>query len=335
MRRPGRVLVTGGAGYIGAVVVEELWTAGAEAVVVLDDLSKGHAAAVRAPTELVRGDIGDATLVLRVCREAAIDAVVHMAASSLVGESVESPAAYYRNNVAKGLALLDAMVVAGVRRLVFSSTAAVYGCSSSSPIDEDSPIAPTNPYGETKVAFERALTWYARAYGLRFATLRYFNAAGATDHCGESHAPETHLIPIVLEVARGLRDHVPILGDAYPTFDGTCVRDYVHVSDLARAHVLALGGLDGHERLVCNLGNGRGFSVRQVIEAAREVTGLPIDAHVHPARAGDPAVLVASSERIRRILDWQPRKPDLRSIIGDAWTWSRNHPDGFSASPTW
>jgi UDP-glucose 4-epimerase len=324
-----RVLVTGGAGYVGSVVVEELVAAGAERVVVLDDLSKGHAAALVQPALLVRGDIGDRALVRSLCGEHGIDVVVHMAARSLVGESTTAPAVYYDANVSRGLALLDALLTVGVRRLVFSSSAAVYGEPAGSPITEEFPTSPTNPYGETKLAFERALAWYDRAYGLRSASLRYFNAAGATEHNGEQHEPETHLIPNVLDAARGGRPAVEVFGVDYPTQDGTCVRDYIHVSDLARAHVLAIGALDRGSRIY-NLGCGGGYSVAQVIEAAREVTGRDIPVRRAPRRAGDPAVLVASSERIRSDLDWRPERQELRVILRDAWAWLQAHPQGYS-----
>lgn len=324
-----RALVTGGAGYVGSVVVEELLEAGAERVVVLDDMSKGHASAVVAPATLVRGDAGDRERVTALCREHAIDVVVHMAARSLVGESMAKPAAYYEANLVGGLALLDAMVAARVGRLVFSSSAAVYGEPAATPIEEDSATVPTNPYGETKLAFERAMAWYGRAYGLRHASLRYFNAAGATARNGEQHDPETHLIPNVLAVARGTSASVPVFGRDYPTADGTCVRDYVHVSDLARAHVLAIDGLARSGGRAYNLGCGGGFSVAQVIEAAREVTGHPIPISWADRRPGDPAVLVASSERIRAELGWIPERGDLRSILADAWAWLREHPSGY------
>jgi UDP-glucose 4-epimerase len=324
-----RVLVTGGAGYVGSVVVEELLAAGADTVVVLDDLSSGHATAVSAPARLVRGDIADSDLVVRTCRDDRIDVVVHMAASSLVGQSMSDPSRYYRNNMTKGLALLDALVMAGVRRFVFSSTAAVYGEPAASPITEDFTLVPTNTYGETKLAFERALRWYEHAYGIRHACLRYFNACGATAANGEQHDPETHLIPIVLQVAAGKRPVVPVFGDTYPTPDGTCVRDYVHVSDLARAHVLAIEGLERNPSRAYNLGGGGGYSVRQVIDAAAEVTGKRVPSDIAPRRAGDPAVLVASSDRIRGDLSWKPEKQDLRVILADAWTWMQAHPDGY------
>jgi UDP-glucose 4-epimerase len=324
-----RVLVTGGAGYIGSVVVEELHAAHASRVVVLDDLSKGHANAVAERATLVCGDIGDTALVTRVCRDEGIDAIVHMAASSLVGESVEKPALYYRNNVVKGLALLDAAIEAGVRKLVFSSTAAVYGEPAETPITEEFPNQPTNTYGETKLVFEKALSWYERAYGLRFTSLRYFNAAGATAAHGEDHAPETHLIPIVLAAARGERDSVAVYGTDYPTADGTCVRDYIHVSDLARAHVLAIEAMDAGKSGVFNLGCGGGFSVRQVIESAERVTGKRVPWKAAPRRPGDPAVLVASSARARALLGFVPARQDLDTIVRDAWTWLEAHPNRY------
>jgi UDP-glucose 4-epimerase len=327
-----RVLVTGGAGYVGSVVVEELLAAGAERVVVLDDLSKGHAAAVVPPAELVRGDIGDAGLVGELCRANRIEVVVHMAARSLVGESVAQPAGYYDVNVQRGLRLLDAMIAAGVTKMVFSSTAAVYGEPDSWPITEEFATAPQSPYGETKLAYERALGWYQRAYQLRWASLRYFNAAGATAANGEQHDPESHLVPNVLAVARGAVAAVQVFGDDYPTPDGTCVRDYIHISDLARAHVLAIPALDRIGGRIYNLGCGGGHSVAEVIAAAREVTGHPIPIEVGPRRPGDPPVLVASSDRIRRELGWEPAHPDLREIVATAWSWLKAHPAGYRSA---
>jgi len=259
----------------------------------------------------------------------AVEAVIHMAAHSIVGESVVNPAKYYRNNVAAGLSLLDAMQAVGVRRLVFSSTAAVYGEPEKQPVEEHDRINPTNPYGESKLAFENALRWYEQAYGLRYASLRYFNAAGATHMCGEVHDPETHLIPLVLQVAAGRRELIEIYGDDYPTRDGTCVRDYIHVVDLARAHILALGIL-GERSAIYNLGcGGDGYTVREVIEAARAVTGREIATRMAPRRAGDPAVLIASSARIRRELGWEPERQDLNAIIASAWAWMLEHPNGY------
>ncbi|MFY0533607.1 UDP-glucose 4-epimerase GalE [Nannocystis pusilla] len=323
-----RVLVTGGAGYIGSVVVEELLAAGHE-VAVIDNLSKGHADAVPRGRDGPRRPARRRPL-RRLLRHARVEAVVHMAADSLVGESVQSPAKYYENNVVAGLGLLDAMVEIGVHRLVFSSTAAVYGEPETQPIDETAPTRPTNPYGETKLALERALAWYERAYGLRSASLRYFNAAGASARCGESHDPETHLIPLVLQVALGRAPYVTLYGDDYPTPDGTCVRDYIHVVDLARAHVLALSGLD-RGSCIYNLGcGGAGYSVRQVVDTARAVTGAAIPVRLGARRAGDPAVLVASSARIQHDLGWQPRLGALATIVESAWTWLRVHPHGYA-----
>ncbi len=324
-----RVLVTGGAGYIGSVVVEELLSGGAECVVVLDDLSKGHAEAVVPPARLELGDIADASLVGRLCREGGLDAVIHLAASSLVDESRQNPAKYYRDNVVKGIALLDAVVAAGVRRFVFSSTAAVYGEPAASPITEGFETVPTNTYGETKLAFEKALAWYQRAYGLEYTSLRYFNAAGATERNGEQHVPETHLIPLALSVAYGTLSHVTVFGEDYPTPDGTCIRDYIHVSDLARAHVLALAALDVSGARIFNLGCGGGFSVRQVIDVARRVTGRTIRVERGARRPGDPPVLVASSERARQALHWQPQREDLATIVEDAWRRLLSHPRGY------
>jgi UDP-glucose 4-epimerase len=323
-----RVLVTGGAGYIGSVVTEELVRDGHEAVV-YDSLYKGHRAAVVPEAKLVQADLMDGETLRRTLTDNGIEAVIHMAADSLVGESVQNPAKYYRNNVLAGLSLLDAMLEAGVRRIVFSSTAATYGEPEKQPIEETDPTNPTNPYGESKLAFERALKWYDAAYGLRYASLRYFNAAGATAHCGESHNPETHIIPIILQAAAGAREAVEVYGDDYPTRDGTCVRDYIHVLDLARAHILSLGALSEGSRIY-NLGcGGDGYSVREVIETARAVTGREIKVRVGPRRPGDPAVLIASSEKIKRELGWQPDRQDLELIIQSAWDWMQSHPDGY------
>jgi len=313
-----RVLVTGGAGYIGSGVVEELLASGHGAVV-YDNLYKGHRDAVHPAAEFVHADLLDAKALHAAVSGA--DAVVHLAAHSLVGESVQEPAKYYRNNVIAGLALADAMREHGVRWLVFSSTAAVYGEPAKQPIEETDPTAPTNPYGETKLAFEKALRWYSAAYGLRSISLRYFNAAGATARCRERHEPETHLVPVVLQAAAGRIPEVTIFGADYPTPDGTCIRDYIHVSDIARAHVLALQALaDGHAGGSYNLGcGGSGYSVMQVIEVARSVSGRDIRVRIGSRRPGDPAVLVASSQRIMRDLGWRPRLQDLREIVRSAW----------------
>lgn len=324
-----RILVTGGAGYIGSVVVEELLNDGHE-VVVYDNLSKGHRESVPSNVKFVQADLIDRERVAETLRAESIEAVIHMAASSLVGESVQHPDKYYRNNVVAGLSLLDAMNAADVRRLVFSSTAAVYGEPEKQPIEESDAIDPTNPYGETKVAFEHALRRYEPAFGIHFASLRYFNAAGATERCGERHDPETHLIPLVLQTATGQRKDVEIYGEDYPTRDGTCVRDYIHVIDLARAHVLALGILDKRSATY-NLGcGGDGYTVREVIDVAKEVTGRNIPTRTAGRRSGDPAVLIASSDRIKSELGWSPKFQDLRKIVESAWKWLQQHPRGYS-----
>ena len=317
-----RVLVTGGAGYIGSVVSEALLGAG-HAVVVYDNLSKGHRDAVPEGAAFVHADLLDAGTLRDTFATFGVEAVVHMAADSLVGESVTDPGKYYRNNVQAGLALLEAMRDADVRPLVFSSTAAVYGEPARQPIEETEVAAPTNPYGETKLALERAFPWYEGAHGVRAVSLRYFNAAGATERSGERHDPETHLIPLVLQAAAGLRPHVTIFGDDYPTHDGTCVRDYIHVIDLAAAHVLALHHLaDGGPAAVYNVGcGGAGYTVLDVIDAARRVTKAEIAVTMGPRRPGDPATLVASPARIIRELDWHPRHPDLEEVIASAWSW--------------
>jgi UDP-glucose 4-epimerase len=313
------ILVTGGAGYIGSVVVEQLMGDGHE-VTVYDNLSKGHRESVAPGAEFVQAELLDSETLTATLLKRKIEAVIHMAADSLVGESVEKPHKYYQNNLVAGLAMLEAMRKAGVLRLVFSSTAAVYGEPAKQPIEESDPSGPTNTYGETKLAFERALHWYSQAYNFSYVALRYFNAAGATERCGEYHDPETHLIPIVLQVAAGKREHVEIYGDDYPTTDGSCVRDYIHVIDLARAHILALNVLD-QKCAVYNLGcGGKGYSVREVIEIAREVTGREIPIKVGPRRPGDPAVLIASSDQIKKELGWSPKFQDLRLIIESAWS---------------
>jgi len=313
------ILVTGGAGYIGSVVVEELIRDGHE-VTAYDDLSKGRRESVSPAAHFVHAALLDSVQLTTTLVQGNIEAVIHMAADSLVGESVKQPSKYYQNNMVAGLALLDAMKQAGVNRLVFSSTAAVYGEPLKQPIEETDPTGPTNTYGETKLAFERALHWYSRAHNLSYVALRYFNAAGASARCGEWHDPETHLIPIVLQVAAGKRPHVEIYGDDYPTADSTCVRDYIHVVDLARAHILALNNLD-QGGATYNLGcGGAGYSVKEVIDIARTVTGKKIPIKVGPVRPGDPAVLLASSARIKKDLGWNPQFQELKLIIESAWT---------------
>jgi UDP-glucose 4-epimerase len=323
------VLVTGGAGYIGSVVTEELVHDGHN-VVVYDSLYKGHRDAVVKQAKFVHADLAESGTLCDALRENRIEAVIHMAADSLVGESVQNPAKYYRNNATVGFTLLDAMAECCVKKLVFSSTAAVYGEPEKQPVEESDATEPTNPYGETKLAFERALRWYEGAYGIRSVSLRYFNAAGATKQCGEHHDPETHF-PIVLQAAMGKRSQVEIYGDDYPTRDGTCVRDYIHVVDLARAHILSLGILGDHSAIY-NLGcGGDGYTVKEVIETARKVTGREILAHVDHRRAGDPTVLIASSETIKQELGWRPEKQSLSAIIESAWDWILEHPDGYQS----
>lgn len=318
------ILVTGGAGYIGSVVVEECLRDGHKTFV-YDNLVKGHKENVAQDAVFIEGDLLDGDLLRKVFRENEIEAVIHMAAYSLVGESVGNPAKYYHNNVVAGLSLLDAMRDCEVKKIVFSSTAAVYGEPEKQPVEEKDRLAPTNPYGETKLAFEHALRWYENAYGLHYASLRYFNAAGASEKCGELHDPETHLIPLVLQAAIGQRSHVEIYGEDYPTRDGTCVRDYIHVIDLARAHILALKILD-EKSAIYNLGcGGAGYTVREVIDVASEVTGLEIPVRVTERRAGDPAVLIAGSDKIKNELGWNPEFQDLRLIVDSAWKWLRNH----------
>jgi UDP-glucose 4-epimerase len=324
-----RVLVTGGAGYVGSVIVEALAAAGHDPVV-YDSLVKGHADAVAPGVALVRGDIRDTERVRRALGDHSIDAVVHMAALAEVEESVRHPEEYFDVNVGGGVSVLKAMIATGVRRLVFSSTAALYGDAEQLPITEDAPTQPTNPYGESKLLFERVLRWTGPAAGLTCTALRYFNAAGATERNGEQHDPETHLIPLVLRAAAQDRP-INLFGTDYPTPDGTTVRDYIHVVDLAQAHLLALHREEPGLRIY-NLGSGSGHSVRQVIEAARAVTSRALPIVALPRRAGDQVATVASAERIRRELGWEPRFPDLVDIIGSAWHWLESHPTGY-ASP--
>jgi len=336
-----KVLVTGGAGYIGSVVAGDLLQAGHQ-VVVFDNLSRGYRQAVPKNAELVVGDLADRAGVDELFRSRAIDAVMHFAALIEAGESMKTPETFFRNNTANALTLLEAMLAAGIKRFVFSSTAALYGNPERTPIEEDDRIHPTNAYGESKLLVERMLAWFHQIHGLRYASLRYFNAAGASrPDQGEAHQPESHLIPRILDVALGRAKHVNIFGTDYPTADGTCVRDYIHVSDLARAHLLALQALENapenssppaFKPLIYNLGNGHGFSVREVVEVARQVTGHPVPAIESPRRPGDPAVLIASSGKIRRELGWQPRFPDLKSMVESAWQWHRAHPDGYSSA---
>jgi UDP-glucose 4-epimerase len=322
-----KVLVTGGAGYIGSVVASQLVEAGHETVV-LDDFSKGHADAVPEGSRLVRGNLLDAGFVSETLAEG-FEGVLHFAALSLVGESVEEPELYYRNNVCGTLNLLEAMRDTGAEKLVFSSTAAVYGEPEEVPIGEASSALPTNPYGSSKLAVDRLIGAVAEARGLAATSLRYFNVAGASGPFGEDHHPETHLIPLVLKAAAE-NSSVKIFGTDYPTRDGTAVRDYIHVEDLGRAHLLALEAAKPGEHRVYNLGNGAGFSVREVVEAARRVTSKEIEAVESPRRPGDPPALVASSDNIRADLGWKPQKPELEAMISDAWAWMQDHPDGYA-----
>ena len=323
-----KVLVTGGAGYIGSVVTEVLVEDGAD-VVVLDDLSLGHRAAVHPDATLHVATLADRTAVDEVMKREQPDAVMHFASRSLVGESMRHPFLYLGDNVTCGLHLLQSMVEHGVSRFILSSTANLFGQPERIPIGEDDRIAPGSPYGESKHLLERMLAWTSEIHGLRYASLRYFNAAGASAARGEDHAPETHLIPLVLQVALGRRERISIFGDDYDTRDGTAIRDYIHVVDLAQAHVLALRALDGGNRIY-NLGNGEGFSVREVIATAREVTGHPIPSTIGARRPGDPPTLIAASTKIREELGWTPVFPELNQIIETAWAWHRRHPHGYS-----
>jgi UDP-glucose 4-epimerase len=325
------ILVTGGAGYIGSVMVDQLIERG-EQVVVLDDTSRGHARAVDEGVPFYNGHTGDRELVGRICREHPVEACIHFAALAYVGESVSDPKRYYENNVEQGIALLDSLLAAGVRRFVFSSTCATYGEPVRVPIDEQHPQAPTNPYGWSKLIMEKILASYDRAYGLKHVALRYFNASGATSRRGEDHEPESHLIPNVLFAAMGRLPFVSVFGGEYPTPDGTAIRDYIHVTDLCSAHTLALEHLRrGGESERINLGNGHGYSVMEVIETARRVTGREIEARIEPARAGDPSRLVADASKARAVLGWRTQYPDLETIIQTAWDWHQSHPEGYGA----
>jgi UDP-glucose 4-epimerase len=322
-----KILVTGGAGYIGSVVVERLLEAG-HVPVVYDNLSRGHREAVSPGAAFVKGELSDRAELVKTLERHQCEAVIHLAASSLVAESVEQPHLYFENNVSHGLQLLEAMRTTGVKRLVFSSTAAVYGVPATVPITEEAVPSPTNPYGESKLAFERMLPWYEQAYGIRSIILRYFNAAGASVCYGEDHSPETHLIPNLLRVAAGVEPVVRIFGEDYDTPDGTCIRDYIHVEDLAEAHLLALLGLERGSRIY-NLGYGSGYSVAEVVEMARQVTGRWISTEAFPRRMGDPPVLIASADACQRDLGWQPRQSELDQILESAWRWHLAHPLGY------
>jgi UDP-glucose 4-epimerase len=315
-----KILVTGGAGYIGGTVTRLLLKAG-HSVTVYDNLRNKDASRVAEGATLVVGDIGDAALLEKVMTETHFDGVMHFAALIEAGESMQKPEIYFRNNTASTLTLLETMLKTGHDRLVFSSTAACYGEPESTPIYEDAKLKPTNAYGESKLLVEHILSWFNQIHGFRYASLRYFNVAGAIEGYGEQHEPESHLIPLILDAAMGRRESIRIYGKDYPTHDGTCVRDYIHVSDLADAHLLALEGLEKTSKLICNIGNGKGFTVREVIDSVQRVTGKPVKVEDFPRRPGDPAVLVASSEKIMKELGWEPKFTELDQIIGSAWAW--------------
>jgi UDP-glucose 4-epimerase len=324
------ILVTGGAGYIGSVTVERFREKG-KAVVVIDDLVRGHRSAVDPEVPFYRGKVGDRALVTRITQEHKIEACVHFAALAYVGESVSEPARYFENNVAQGIAFLDVLVNAGVRRMVFSSTCSTYGEPKQIPIAETSPQWPVNPYGWSKLMIERMLDSYDKSYGLKFVALRYFNAAGATEHLGEHHEPESHLVPNALSAALGQGQELAVFGNKYPTPDGTAIRDYVHVSDLAEGHIRALDHLERTGKSdFFNLGTGHGYSVLEVIECARKVTGSSIRMGMAPPRPGDPPKLVADAAKAGAVLGWKPAMSDLPSILGSQWEWRRKHPQGYA-----
>lgn len=320
-----KVFVTGGAGYIGSICVEQLLEAGHE-VAVFDNLTEGHRKAIHPQARFIEGDLQDREVIAGAMREVSPEAVMHFAANALVGESMQNPSKYFRNNVAAGVNLLDAMVEAGVKRFVFSSTCATFGTPDRVPIDETLPQRPINPYGESKLLFEKILRWYDEIHGLRYVALRYFNAAGASKTYGEDHRIETHLIPNVLKVALGQKDHVSIFGTDYETPDGTCVRDYIHILDLAQAHMLALGV---EKSALYNLGTGGGTSVREIISTCEKVSGCKIAVKEEPRRAGDPARLIAGSDKIQRELGWKPKFQAIDTIIESAWAWHVKHPHGY------
>jgi UDP-glucose 4-epimerase len=323
------VLVTGGAGYIGSVAVEDLRARGAEPVVI-DNLVYGHRLAVDDAVPFYKGEIGDRDLLRKILSEHAIDACMHFSAYAYVGESVEDPLKYWQNNVRQTLDLLEVLLEQNVKHFIFSSTCATYGEPEYIPLDEKHPQNPTNPYGWSKLMVEKILESFDRAYGLRFVSLRYFNASGATETRGEDHSPETHLIPLVLAAALGRREKISVFGDDYDTPDGTAVRDYIHISDLSQAHLLALEHLrNGGASEFINLGNGSGFSVMEVIETARKVTGREIRTEIAPRRAGDPSRLVGDSSKARKVLGWTPEFPELEKIVESAWDWHRKFPEGY------
>ncbi len=321
------IFLTGGAGYIGSIAARQLLESGHQ-VTVYDSLVTGHREAVPAEVEFIQGDLGDNKTLQSALEANKFDAVMHFAAFIEAGESMVNPPKYYQNNLINSVNLIDLAVKAGIGRFVLSSTAAVYK-SSDQPLGEDSPLGPVNIYGHTKLMIEEVLDFYREIHGLRYAALRYFNAAGALPDQGEAHQPESHLIPLVLQVPLGKREDIKIFGTDYPTPDGTCIRDYIHIVDLVSAHFLALDALENQKKLVYNLGNGKGYSVREVIETAREVTGHPIPVEETERRPGDSPRLVASSEKIRNELGWEPQIPDLKDIIHSAWSWHQSHPEGY------
>ena len=321
-----KIFLTGGAGYIGSITTELLLDAG-HAVTVFDNLGRGHRPAVDRRAKFIKGDLQRRDKIFKALAAVQPDAVMHFAAFALVGESMQYPERYFDNNVIGGINLVDAMLAAGCKKFIFSSTCATYGQPDKMPMTEDLPQRPQNPYGESKLMLEKVLLWHQQIHGVEPVFLRYFNACGATKKYGEDHDPESHIIPNVLKVALGQKDHVQIFGDDYPTPDGTCIRDYIHIVDLAQAHILALQpGLAG----AFNLGNGAGFSVKQVVDAGRAVTGHPIPAVVAPRRSGDPARLISDSAKAKTVLGWQPRHPDIRTIVQHAWDWHRRHPHGYA-----
>lgn len=328
MYKEMNILVTGGAGYVGSVVVEKLLQQGYQ-VIVLDNLQQGHKEAVLPEAKLIIADICDTQALDQVFRSYQIDAVMHMAAETVIEYSITDPKRYFHNNIVGGINLLDIMLKYKVDKFIFSSSAAIYGEPQSTPVEENHPKLPVNSYGESKLMFEHILEWYGRAYGFKYVSLRYFNAAGATELLGEDHRPETHLIPNILKVALDKSNPVSILGTDYPTEDGSCIRDYVHVIDIAQAHILALEKIDGLKGRAYNLGNGEGYSVLKVVEVAQKVVGAEIPIKISPKRAGDPVALVASSRRAKEEFGWRPKFPQPETIIESAWMWMRKHPNGY------
>lgn len=326
-----KILITGAAGYVGSVCAAELIQQGHQ-IVAYDNLLTGHRAALPPGVDFVQADVADREALDHTCRKYRIDAVMHFAASALIDESIRNPGLFYRNNVSATITLLDVLVQNGIRNLVFSSSAAVYGEPKQVPIDESHPTAPMNPYGESKLVIEKALAWYHGAHAINFAALRYFSAAGATEKLGENHIPETHLLPRLLDVALNPGKTFEIYGDDYPTADGTCVRDFVHVRDIAQAHILALGALPYLGSGIYNVGHGQGYSIKEVVRTVEEVTGRQLSVRAAGRRPGDPAVLVASHAKLSRELKWEPRFSDLKAILSSAWAWKQAHPQGYNSN---